>query len=135
MEALVTQTHVHQYVRKGKRQARTRSGDVMYICTAPTCYHTLGKSHLLGKMSICNGCGNAFQLTLEDLKSAKPRCLMCRNTKVARQYQAVQAIASGVFDNRLGDSPFDHFKERSTYANEGNDDNSQEDLETDDPFI
>lgn len=115
--------HIHQYVRRGSRHSKTRSGDVLYQCITPNCYHILGKSRLLNKESICNGCGAVFTLTASDLQRSKPRCINCRSDKEAKAFQTIQDVAARVL------KPLEEKDEQRTDASR------EEDNETDDsPF-
>lgn len=59
--------HIHTYRRIPK--SRT-----LYMCADPHCTHRMSKTFLLGKASLCNKCGDEFELTKYDLKLALPVC-------------------------------------------------------------
>ena len=73
--------HTHTYVKYKKRPGYMR-------CAHPDCTHFIEKEIACGKRSCCNNCGKAFILSSEDIKLAKPRCLLCANTRKAHAYQA-----------------------------------------------
>lgn len=78
--------HTHTYVKYKKRPGYWR-------CADPKCSHYTDHESCVGKASLCNVCGNEFVLTYADLQNVKPRCLNCSETKEAREFRKVKAIA------------------------------------------
>lgn len=85
------QEHIHTYVKYKGRPG-------FYRCNAKDCTHFIDKERILGKMSRCNSCGAEFQLTQEDLRRAKPKCLECSNTKRARIHKKTMELAEQAAD-------------------------------------
>jgi hypothetical protein len=78
--------HVHTYERIPSEKT-TR-----YKCADPDCSHVIMKTQLKGKRSLCWGCGNAFILTSEHLKRARPHC-GCFNDKPDNEGREVEIDA------------------------------------------
>ena len=84
--------HTHQYVRIPSRPR-------YYMCIHPQCNHILNRELCLGKESICNGCGGTIlSLTYEQLKRARPKCLLCMKTKDALEFQKRKEMLEQILD-------------------------------------
>jgi hypothetical protein len=68
--------HVHRYQRRNiaKSQGKTY---LVYYCSLPDCNHYLVPELVVGKKSICWKCGEAFILTADLARLAKPHCKKC----------------------------------------------------------
>lgn len=68
--------HIHKYVKKiiGKDY-------VVYACADSNCTHYTTPKLTIGKLSICNRCGNTFAITADMVMAgremAKPHCRNC----------------------------------------------------------
>jgi hypothetical protein len=90
--------HTHTYIRvKTLRDGKF----YLYRCADKECTHREDKLFLVGKASRCTSCGNEFQLTAEDLRSAKPRCIECKETKKAKLYKEVKNLVTNLFEETL----------------------------------
>lgn len=76
----MSKQHIHKYRRVDI--GKETSYWVMQ-CSDPSCsYYVAMKTkktapHLVGKIAICNGCGDRFTLDRRSLKLAKPKCDAC----------------------------------------------------------
>lgn len=89
--------HIHTYVKyKGKPG--------YFKCDAQDCTHWVDKELIVGKLSLCTQCHSQFQLTRDDLRRSRPRCINCSDTQKAKD-------ARKAFDltRELGTSSFDPF--------------------------
>lgn len=77
--------HIHTYV-----QFKSRPG--YFRCMDPVCTHFLIREAVIGKYSLCTGCGAQFTIDFENAKLVKPKCLNCRSTKKARAFQLGQQL-------------------------------------------
>jgi hypothetical protein len=68
--------HTHQYQRHPLRKGYFR-------CAHPQCTHYYEQRLLVGKESVCNGCGAKFILTYDDLLRANPLGPCCSMAKEA----------------------------------------------------
>jgi formylmethanofuran dehydrogenase subunit E len=66
--------HVHKYVRVKKSAKATKT---FFKCAIPACVHKVEKAFAIGRLSICNRCGNEFILDTRALDLAKPHCSDC----------------------------------------------------------
>lgn len=73
----MTQKHTHKL-----RRHIYKTGARVYFCTLPDCYHKIECSLAVGKMSICNICGEEFQLNEYHVRLAKPHCDKCGKIKI-----------------------------------------------------
>lgn len=89
--------HIHTYVKY-------KSKPGYFKCDAPDCTHWVDKELIVNKLSLCTLCGSQFQLTRDDLRRSRPRCINCSNTKKSQ-------AARKVFDltRELGTESFDPF--------------------------
>lgn len=89
--------HVHIYVRA--RRADRRKDPSRYICADPLCSHSAAAGSLYGKLTICAICHQTqFVLTPAHLKLARPACLNCAKTRIAKQYQKTRATLAGLLE-------------------------------------
>jgi hypothetical protein len=75
-----TNSHTHQY----HLRPYGSKGLKVYACALPNCTHfQLEKSLLIGKMSLCNQCGDPFMLSNETIarEVVRPRCAQCKEEK------------------------------------------------------
>lgn len=91
--ASVRQKHIHTYGRIKKRPD-------YYQCMDSTCHHYIHKMYLIGKASLCTACGKEFNLTGDDLRRSRPKCLDCANTKQAKEHRNRLSIVRNVL-NRM----------------------------------
>jgi hypothetical protein len=97
--------HTHQYALYKKRSRKHKNPDTGYIpfearyfeCKLPKCTHYIEASRLVGKASLCNGCGQEFLLSRDDLERVEPKCLHCSKTKKG----AAASTAKSILDNLL----------------------------------
>lgn len=81
--------HVHTLLRFNKDQMK---------CANPYCSFRADKIDVEDKVSCCNVCGEEFVLTRADIKRyAKPRCINCKTTKKAKEYQEKQKLLQDIF--------------------------------------
>lgn len=71
------QSHIHRL-----RKHRYPSGNAIFFCTLPDCHYKIDAPLALGKVSICNICGNDFIMNEYTLKLVKPHCLDCGKVRV-----------------------------------------------------
>jgi hypothetical protein len=81
--------HVHKYVRIKLGRNKDR---IEYKCALPGCPHHLEKELVVGRISICNFCGDEFVMDLYSTKLAKPHCLNCGKNK--EKIEKVRDIAA-----------------------------------------
>ena len=93
------QNHVHTFVKYKKKPGFMR-------CDAPDCIYWIDKELIINKISRCTQCGTEFQLTREDLKRSRPRCLNCSNTEQARKHRIGQDLMRD-----FGTESFNPFKD------------------------
>lgn len=79
--------HTHTYVQYKKLPGYWR-------CAAKGCTHYIDKERMLGRLTRCNSCGAEFELSEEDLRRVKPKCIDCANTKEAKMQRKVREIES-----------------------------------------
>lgn len=90
--------HTHTFV---KYKSKRHKGD-LWKCNDPACTFWTEKALILGKMSLCNGCGTEIILTNANMKQrTRPRCLGCSNTGEAKQYKAIRSITDDLFRDHL----------------------------------
>lgn len=95
----ITLDHIHTYARLNKKKGT-------YQCVDPHCYRVLPRVRLIGKASLCNQCHQEFTLTHRDLQLAKPKCLNCSDTKVAREFRRAKEVTESILDKlELIDKP------------------------------
>ncbi len=102
---MAKEKHVHTYALYKKRSRKHKNPDTGYIpfdrrwfeCRAPKCTHYIEASRLVGKASLCNGCGQEFILTRDDLERWEPKCLHCSKTKKG----VAAAAAKNILDNLI----------------------------------
>lgn len=73
------------------RHILRRATRATYSCIDDCSYREV-KAYLLGRIVRCPYCREEFQLTLEDLKRALPRCPKCSNTKTKRVTSELESI-------------------------------------------
>lgn len=61
----------------------------VYRCADPGCTHYNHKLRIVGKKTVCTQCKREFVLTSYNLKTAKPKCELCSDTKVAKAARAI----------------------------------------------
>lgn len=76
--------HTHTIVR-----AKTEG---YWKCKHPDCSYFVPRSYIEGKSSLCNGCGEKFVLQMEDFKRSFPKCINCKQTKEAKEFQRKKKI-------------------------------------------
>jgi hypothetical protein len=100
--------HVHTYVKLKKQKIRgrigssdiLRDGEKMFKCDDPECTHIAPYSQVVGKKSICAVCHKEeIILDWRALERTRPRCIMCANTKEARDYKKGKALAAKYFNS------------------------------------
>lgn len=68
-----TLKHIHKYIKQNLRHV------IVWRCA--TCNHYM-PPHLtdlvLGRESVCWGCGNVFRLDEESMRDDMPKCINCR---------------------------------------------------------
>jgi len=67
--------HIHKYQRVKWGKNKT----IVWRCMLPNCQHYLHSDFIVGKVSICHGCGSQYVITLEKSHRAKPKCDDCLN--------------------------------------------------------
>lgn len=83
--------HIHTFRRSPLDKTKM-------ICQDPRCTTYQHPIILLrGKAALCNKCGNQFTLTDEDLRRAKPICIMCSNTKKGEAARAAKDLTNKLF--------------------------------------
>lgn len=87
--------HTHSYVKM--RGRRDYPNTLWFKCNDPKCTHYAPYKLVLGKASLCFGCGEEFVLTAADLRRSKPKCLKCSDTKQARIHKTAAAIVNDLF--------------------------------------
>lgn len=96
--------HTHSYVRMkeyGRKDKRTKSGELVFKCNDPRCTSFAPRSMVLGKMSLCPSCGvNEFKLDHDALARVTPKCPACRNTKEGKQIQAARNIVQELLQQK-----------------------------------
>lgn len=76
--------HIHSY--------ESRTGGKTYMCTHPQCNHYLLRRDVRGKLSLCPQCmKNTLILDSAALKRYRPLCVMCRDTKEAKEVKRLAA--------------------------------------------
>lgn len=79
-----------QHIHKFRRVNKARKGNPEYwvmACALPNCttYFPMKTKRsapdLIGKQSLCNGCGAIFELTKYSMQVAKPQCDSCIEPK------------------------------------------------------
>jgi len=88
--------HIHIYVRRSPN---------VYACADPDCTHWTYKRFLKGKRSVCATCHrNEIILTTQHLRRAKPQCMQCSQTRVAKEFRERQSSIEHILsDFNLGD--------------------------------
>lgn len=90
---MVKMNHVHTLCRFDK--------DTMK-CSNPYCSFKAANVDVQDKATCCNICGEEFVLTRADIKRyAKPRCINCKTTKKAKEYQEKQKLIQDIFKPEL----------------------------------
>lgn len=97
--------HTHQYALYKKRSRKFKNQETGYIpfehryyeCKHPKCTHYIEASRLVGKATLCNGCGKEFLLSRDDLDRVEPKCLHCSKTKKG----TAAAAAKGILENLM----------------------------------
>jgi len=87
--------HVHKYFRP--KGAYGRKG--FYICKHASCTHRLHKELLVGKMSICNSCGEEFLLDTYALRLAFPHCEKCTKGVAGEKAKKVESGVSSLLED------------------------------------
>lgn len=79
MKTNKTGKHIHKYMKVDLKFAS------VYRCALPTCNH-YQPPHLhdllIGKASICWGCGNQFTMDEDSLTEDFPKCMDCKGVVV-----------------------------------------------------
>lgn len=82
--------HIHTYIR-ARRPDLTKDPS-RYQCADPLCTHSMMKSELYGKLSLCPICRlRTFILNARNLKLSRPCCLECSNSKEAQKHRKTRA--------------------------------------------
>lgn len=82
-------THVHQYHRiypYGRPANRSNRESGVWACALPDCTHYMPhnvEGQVVGKLSLCNTCMEAFVLDNENMKNDKPICTSCTHPELA----------------------------------------------------
>lgn len=71
------QSHIHKL-----RKHKYPSGNTIFFCTLPSCHYKIDAPLALGKVSVCNICGNDFIMNEYTLKLVKPHCLDCGKVRI-----------------------------------------------------
>lgn len=80
--------HIHSYIRMNKKFMK---------CDHPQCHHYLRTELLKNKESLCPVCHEeTLILTREALRRAKPRCIKCSETKIAKTIRERARILKGL---------------------------------------
>lgn len=85
MSPIEKQTHIHTY-------KKSRRNKEIYRCVHPKCSHYTYRDFLFGKIARCNGCDAEMTLTPRMLRTAAPKCDMCRNTKENKERLSIEEI-------------------------------------------
>ena len=70
-------SHVHKL-----RKHKYPTGNSIFFCVLPDCYHKIDYMLALGKQTLCNICGAEFTMNEVSLKLHKPHCAGCGKVKV-----------------------------------------------------
>lgn len=68
------------------------NGELVWACALPDCYHFMPKHYenmVMGRQSICWGCGSKFVLGPDSMIEDRPRCANCRTGKVKETMASV----------------------------------------------
>jgi hypothetical protein len=71
-------------VHKLKRKIY-KTGVRVYFCTRPDCHYKIECDMALGKVAMCNLCGNEFEMTMKSIRLDRPHCPDCSKVKVKGQ--------------------------------------------------
>jgi hypothetical protein len=89
---------VHKYVRVTFDNPK-RGGEKTFIwkCTLTNCGHYLVGEMVLGKLTLCNRCGETvFEMKEIHLKSKKPHCLICTKRYKGKTTPDISVIAANL---------------------------------------
>lgn len=64
------------------KKHKYKTGAEIFFCTLPDCHFKIEAALALGKLSICNLCGNEFIMGERDTKRVRPHCSKCSKIKV-----------------------------------------------------
>lgn len=99
--------HIHTYIRWKVSRYSKHGGDKIiggerqFKCNHPNCTHYMSESMVLGKASLCNGCGQEFVLDKSNIDMLFPKCLSCRKTKKADEHRKVSQIVDDSINSML----------------------------------
>lgn len=65
-------SHIHKF-----RRDKYSTGKSFYYCINGNCTFKIETKHSLGKLNLCNSCGNPFEMNEYSIRAAKPKCLDC----------------------------------------------------------
>jgi len=77
--------HTHKYIR-----GRLGEKHVIFRCAFPDCTHYLAKEFVIGKLSVCNRCGEDFIMTRASVSLAKPHCESCTKSPKAEEQRNIK---------------------------------------------
>lgn len=72
---------IQKHVHKLKRH-KYKTGNSVYFCILPDCHFKIDVPLALGKMTLCNICGNEFQMNEYTIKLARPHCSSCGKVRI-----------------------------------------------------
>lgn len=64
------------------KKHKYKTGAEIFFCTLPDCHFKIEAALALGKVCVCNLCGEDFIMTERDTKRVRPHCPKCSKVKV-----------------------------------------------------
>lgn len=85
---LKKQDHTHTF----RRHTFPSTGNKVFFCTDDKCSYKIDVSLSLGKLNICNRCGNPFKMDHVSIRQAKPHCRECDRRRVKDEDGATRYV-------------------------------------------
>lgn len=97
-------TRVKEHLHRYKRVNISGFGKpkfYVYKCTKQGCSHFIQKPLVIGREAECGKCGNRFIMTAEAATLAIPRCINCKQGRVAEDVSVAAAtLLSTLLDQK-----------------------------------
>lgn len=64
------------------KKHKYKTGAEIFFCTLPNCHFKIEAALMVGKISVCNLCGDDFVMTERDTNRVRPHCPKCGKVKM-----------------------------------------------------